>query len=86
MTFTGQTADGRTVNYTDGKRYYWFFSFFLALVTPVAVGLYFWTGSIAAVFFPLAYMYVFIPLLDLVVGEDTHNPPEEVVEAMANDP
>ena len=86
MTFTGQTADGRAVTYTDGKRYYWFFSFLLALVTPVAVGLYFWTGSVAAVFFPLLYMYVFIPLLDLAVGEDTHNPPEEVVEAMANDP
>ena len=39
MTFTGQTADGRTVSYTDGKRYYWFFSFLLALVTPAAVEL-----------------------------------------------
>jgi indolepyruvate ferredoxin oxidoreductase len=81
MVFTGQTADGRTVTYTDGKRYFWFFSFLLALVTPATVALYFWTGSVFAVFFPLAYMYMFIPLLDRAVGEDTHNPPEEVVEA-----
>jgi alkane 1-monooxygenase len=86
MIFTGRADDGRTVTYKDGKRYFWFFSFLLALVTPATVALYFWTGSVAAVFFPLAYMYVFIPLLDLVVGEDGHNPPEEVVEAMANDP
>lgn len=86
MTYTVQTADGRTVTYTDGKRYLWFFSFLLALVTPATVALYLWTDSVFAVFFPLAYMYVFIPLFDLVVGEDTHNPPEEVVEQMAADP
>src|SRR5882672_11383511 len=85
MTFTGQTADGRTVTYKDRKRYFRFFSFLLALVAPATVGLYFWTGSVTAVFFPLAYMYAFIPLFDLMVGEDTNNPPEEVVEAMAND-
>src|SRR5437868_1941286 len=86
MTFTGKAADGRTVTYEDGKRYFWFFSFLLAFVTPATVALYFWTGSFAAVFFPFAYMYIFIPLFDLFVGEDTHNPPEEVVEAMAGDP
>ena len=86
MTFTGQTADGRTVTYTDKKRYFWFFSFLLALVAPAAVGLYFWTGSIAAIFLPIAYIYVVVPTLDLIFGEDTNNPPEEVVEAMANDP
>ncbi|MEQ1864295.1 MAG: alkane 1-monooxygenase [Micropepsaceae bacterium] len=86
MTFTGQTADGRTISYTDGKRYLWFFSFVLALVPAVTIGLYFWTGSVFAILFPVAYMYVFIPLFDLIVGEDTHNPPEEVVDAMAADP
>ncbi len=85
-TYTATTADGRTVSYRDGKRYYWFFSFLLAFVTPAAIGLYFWTGSIAAVFLPLAYLYAFIPLFDLFAGEDTHNPPEEIVEAMAADP
>lgn len=86
MTFTGQTADGRTVSYTDSKRYFWFFSFLLAFIAPVAVGLYFWTGSIAAVFLPIVYTYAVIPTLDFIFGEDTHNPPEEVIEAMANDP
>jgi alkane 1-monooxygenase len=85
-TFSAQTADGRTVSYTDGKRYYWFFSFLLAFVTPATIALYFWSGSVFAVFFPLVYMYVLIPIFDLIGGEDTHNPPEEVVEAMAADP
>lgn len=86
MTFTVQTADGRTISYKDGKRYFWFFSFLLALVAPATIGLYLWSGSAFAVFVPLAYLYVFIPLFDLIAGEDTHNPPEEVVEAMAADP
>ncbi len=86
MTFTGEAEDGSTITYSDPKRYMWFFSFLLALITPATIALYFWSGSVYAVFFPLAYMYVFIPLFDLIVGEDTHNPPEEVVEAMAADP
>jgi hypothetical protein len=86
MTFTVQTADGRTISYRDGKRYFWFFSFLLAFVAPATIGLYFWTGSAFAVLFPVLYLYAFIPLFDLIAGEDTHNPPEEVVEAMAADP
>ena len=39
MTFTVQTADGRTISYKDGKRYFWFFSFLLALVAPATIGL-----------------------------------------------
>lgn len=85
MTFTGQTADGRTVSYTDKKRYFWFLSFLFACVAPITIALYFWTGSIAVVFLPMAYIYVVVPALDFLFGEDTNNPPEEVVEAMAND-
>jgi alkane 1-monooxygenase len=85
MTFTGQTADGRTVSYTDAKRYFWFLSFLFACVAPATVALYFWSGNIAVVFLPMLYIYFVVPVLDLVFGEDTHNPPEEVVEAMAND-
>jgi alkane 1-monooxygenase len=86
MTFTGQTIDGQPVTYTDGKRYLWLLSFVFPLVTPFAVGLYVWTGSVLAVFVPLFFFYVIVPVSDLIAGEDTHNPPEEVVEAMAADP
>ena len=86
MSFSGKAADGSTVTYSDSKRYLWFFSFALALVTPLTVAAYFWTGSVLTVLIPTIYMYVFIPLFDLIVGEDLNNPPEEVVEAMAADP
>jgi alkane 1-monooxygenase len=35
--------------------------------------------------FPLAYTFLLVPLIDAVMGEDRHNPPEEVVAAMSKD-
>ena len=35
--------------------------------------------------FPLFYNFVIIPLVDALMGEDRHNPPEEVVRHMAQD-
>jgi alkane 1-monooxygenase len=86
MTYFANNSDATTGPYRDGKRYLWLLSFVMALVTPAAIGLYFWTGSVACVFLPIAYMYGFIPLLDLIAGEDTHNPPDEAIDAMAADP
>jgi alkane 1-monooxygenase len=85
VTYIAQTADGRWISYVDGKRHYWFFSVLIPLVTPAAIALYFWSGSLAAIFVPLAFTYLVIPALDFFAGEDTHNPPEEIVEAMASD-
>ena len=67
------------VTYRDGKRYVWLMS----LLVPAALGcgplLYWLTGSVAAMWIPAAVVYVAIPLLDVVLGEDLNNPPEEVV-------
>ena len=86
MTFTATTADGREVSYQDGKRYLWLLSLQIVIVTPVAIGLYYWTGgNPLATLFPIVYSYGVIPILDLFFGEDQHNPPEEVTSVMAND-
>ena len=48
----------------------------------VGVALYFCSGgNPLATVFPLAYTFLFVPLADAIFGEDTHNPPEEVVPA-----
>ena len=37
-------------------------------------------------FFPLVFFYLFVPFLDLLIGEDTSNPPESSIEALEADP
>jgi alkane 1-monooxygenase len=86
MAFVAQTADGRTIRYVDGKRYLWLASLTGPLVPIVAVALYFLSGgNLLATLFPLSYTFIFVPLADMVFGEDTHNPPEEIVAAMSKD-
>jgi alkane 1-monooxygenase len=86
MAFVAQAADGSTIRYVDGKRYMWLASLTGPLVPIVGVALYFFSGgNPLATLFPLAYTFLFVPLADRIFGEDTHNPPEEVVPAMSQD-
>jgi alkane 1-monooxygenase len=86
MAFTAQAADGRTIRYVDGKRYLWFMSLTGPVIPALSVYWYFASGQNAlALLFPLAYTFILIPLIDVLMGGDPHNPPEEVVPLMAQD-
>jgi len=86
MEFVGQTADGRSIRYIDKKRYLWLLSLTGGFNPPIAIGLYFASGhNPFAMLFPLVYTFVVIPIVDALMGEDHHNPPEEVVRHMAHD-
>jgi alkane 1-monooxygenase len=86
MEFVGEAADGRTVRYSDRKRYLWLLSLTGPFHTVIAIALYFATGgNPLTMLYPLAYTFVGIPLVDALMGEDHHNPPEEVVRSMASD-
>lgn len=72
--------------YFDKKRYAWLFSVIgpgLSLVGTVAVSFY--DIGTWILFFPLVFFYVFVPLLDFWVGEDTNNPPESEVPKLERD-
>ena len=72
--------------YIDKKRYAWLFSVIgpgLSLVGPVSVSMF--DVGTWVLFFPLVFFYVFIPLLDFWIGEDTSNPPESEVKALESD-
>ncbi len=72
--------------YFDKKRYAWLFSVIgpgLSLVGTVAVSFY--DIGTWILFFPLVFFYVFVPLLDFWVGEDTSNPPESEVPKLERD-
>ena len=84
--FTGLADDGSEVVYRDAKRHmYW-----LILISPAvslfSIWLYFALGKNPIVtLIPMLFFYAFTPLMDLLLGEDPHNPPEEVVNAMISD-
>src|ERR1700686_4589934 len=86
MEFVGQTADGRSIHYIDKKRNLWLLSLTGGFNPPIAIGLYFSTGhNPLTLLFPLFYTFVVIPVVDALMGEDHHNPPEEVGRHMARD-
>ena len=85
MAFVVQMPDGQAVRYVDGKRYLWLLSLTGPVIPMVGIVLYFYTGSLLATVFPLFYTFVLVPLIDALLGEDTHNPPEAVVPLMSRD-
>jgi alkane 1-monooxygenase len=86
MEFAGQTADGQTVRYHDGKRYLWLLSLTGGFHVAFAIALYYATGGNPwTLLYPLAYTFIGVPIIDALMGEDGHNPPEEVVRSMARD-
>jgi alkane 1-monooxygenase len=86
MEFMAQSADGRLVHYFDGKRYLWLASLTGPLIPILTVVAYLYFGQRPAVLlFPLFYIFVLIPIADVLLGEDANNPPEEIVPLMAVD-
>ena len=72
--------------YRDPKRYSWI----LSLLVPASLVLgplnYLLHGGGAwRLWLPVGITYLLIPMLDAIVGEDRHNPPEEAVAALEVD-
>ena len=86
MIFTGTTAAGETITYRDGKRHLWMLSFVPPLVPLLSYWLYLKTQNPVVTLIPFVFIFGLIPLLDVLIGEDMHNPPAEVVAAMEADP
>lgn len=87
MIFVAETAAGDRVEWVDRKRWLWLLSFVPALLPILSYAAYYLTNqSVHWVWGPLVFAYVFIPLIDTILGEDENNPPEEVVNALAEDP
>src|SRR3954471_16930838 len=83
---SGQATPSATrPDWRDGKRYLWLIGavvpmfMFLGwgLVNLTGLGVFWWIGPI--------FIYVLIPLLDVLIGADPTNPPEEVVAWLEQD-
>lgn len=78
-------ADGRPRSYRDRKRVLWLLSVVYPLSPVIAVALHATTGSEWMLALPILFTYGLVPLLDVLVGEDRSNPPEQTVAELEGD-
>ncbi|MEP0191945.1 MAG: alkane 1-monooxygenase [Erythrobacter sp.] len=83
--FVATAKDGTEIHYRDGKRFLYLSAVFFPVIPTLSVLLYFTSIGVWATLIPFAYLYMFAPIVDAIIGEDTHNPPDEVMPAMASD-
>ena len=84
--YTGVNSDGEAIHYVDRKRWFWLLSVAYPLQPFIAIWLHWRTGNEAWFLLPFFANYVVAPLIDWAIGEDTNNPPEEVVMQLDQDP
>ncbi len=84
-TYTATAADGRTISYSDKKRWFWLASLLYPLQPFIGIGLHAVTDNEWWLVFPLLLNYGIAPVLDWLVGEDENNPPEEITMQLDQD-
>ncbi len=84
--YTGLSAAGEEIRYVDKKRQLWILSVIYPLQPFLAIALHAKTGNEAWFILPFLLNYVLAPMLDWIIGEDSNNPPEEVVMQLDQDP
>ena len=83
--YTGVAANGEAVHYVDRKRWLWILSVVFPLQVLAPIALHASTGNESWFFLPLLIFFVVTPLLDWLIGQDTNNPPEEVIMQLDQD-
>ncbi|MDF1723416.1 MAG: alkane 1-monooxygenase [Alcanivorax sp.] len=73
------------VEYRDRKRHLWIVSLFVPGTVFLGPLMVMATGEAWLLWLPLVFYYLAIPLLDMLIGEDRSNPPEEVVPQLEAD-
>lgn len=73
------------IEYQDRKRYLWIVSLFVPTSAFIGPALYLGTHNALWLWLPLALFYLVVPFIDLLMGEDSSNPPEEVVQQLEAD-
>jgi alkane 1-monooxygenase len=81
----GAQAAGSDVTWRDGKRYAWLLGLVVplipfigwGLVEATGLGLFWWSGPLL--------VFVLIPLIDVLVGTDAENPPDDLIEWLEQD-
>ena len=84
--YSGVSANGEAIHYVDRKRGFWLLSVAYPLQALVPIGLHASTGNELWFLLPFLTNFLLAPALDWLIGEDTNNPPEEVIMQLEQDP
>lgn len=79
------TVDGEVMEWKDRKRYLWIMGALIPLIPFVMWGAYAATGWSIVWYFGPFFVFVMIPVFDLLAGLDPNNPPDELIEALEED-
>ncbi|HEX6859070.1 MAG TPA: alkane 1-monooxygenase [Caulobacteraceae bacterium] len=71
--------------WVDAKRWLWLLGPVVPLLVVSSMWTFYSTGDTLALFRPWLFVYVIIPILDLVFGTDKSNPPESAVSNLEAD-
>jgi len=71
--------------YADRKRTWWLLSALMPLLPLLGIALAAGSGWRGWLWFPIAFIYLFVPLLDWLIGADPDNPPEAVIPQLEQD-
>lgn len=78
--------NGEVLDYVDRKRRFWLLSVVFPLQPFPGIALHATTGNELWLFLPILLSYGLAPLIDILLGEDRSNPPEEIVMQLDRDP
>jgi len=79
------TATLIPAQWIDSKRYLWLLGVPVTLLPLVGGLLVSATGNALFWWMPMFFFYVFLPLMDWIIGVDNSNPPEDAVSDLAKD-
>jgi alkane 1-monooxygenase len=79
------TVDGTEIQWRDRKRYLWIIGAVVPLIPLSLWGLYALTDSTLAWYFGPFFMFVIVPIVDMIAGRDGENPPDEILEELEDD-
>lgn len=71
--------------YRDRKRYAWILSLIVPCAVALGPSLVMATGDARMLWIQVAFFYLVVPCIDLLLGEDRSNPPESAVPALEAD-
>ncbi|MFM8591006.1 MAG: alkane 1-monooxygenase [Limnohabitans sp.] len=72
-------------DYVDRKRLAWLMSLAVPLAIAASPLLWMWQPATWSLWLPVVFFYLIFPLIDLLLGTDTSNPPESAVPALEAD-
>jgi len=83
--YTGTLDNGQAIIYIDRKRWLWLLSVLFPLVPVGFIWLHSVSGEQAWLLTPFLINYCLLPIADWLLGEDSNNPPQEIVLKLDQD-